>query len=137
MAEVNSMADLIRFCDGLLEAAEKNPEIRDGIEAERQVLAESLGEVKTLKASQDDLSARRQETTQKLKQAVARTKEAAMRFQAIVKAKLGPRSERLVQFEVAPLRKRPRKTVFVEVVKPPDGKEVGIQPEPVIVKPVA
>jgi hypothetical protein len=137
MAEINSLADVIRFGDGLLEAIERNPEIRDSTEAERKGLAEPLGEVKSLKASQDELTAKRQETTQKLKGAVARTKEAAMRVQAAAKAKLGPRSELLVHFDVAPLRKRARKTVFVEVVKPPDGKEVGTNPGTVTVKPVA
>ena len=137
MSEINSLADVIRFGDGLLEAIERNPDIRDSIEAERKGLAEPLGEVKALKAQQDELTAKRQDTTQKLKAAVVRTKDAAMRVQAVVKGKLGPRSELLVHFDVAPLRKRARKTVFVEVVKPPAGEEVGTKPGTVTVKPVA
>jgi hypothetical protein len=118
MPNINSLADFVRDNEGLLDAAERNPEIREAIEPERQGLAGGLGEVKSLKARQEELTALRQETTQQLGAAVARTRDAAMRFRAIVKAKLGPRSERLVHFNVAPLRKRPRKQVILEV-KPP------------------
>ena len=118
MPIVNSLADLIRHGDGLLEAGERSPEVREAIEPEWQTLSKSVGEVKTLKARQEELNGLRQEVTQKLREAVAQMKDAAIRYRAVVKAKFGPRSERLVQFNMAPLRKRPRKPVIVEVVKP-------------------
>lgn len=120
MPNINSLADFIRDNEGLLAAAERSPEIRDAIEPERLDVEQSLGVVKTLKARQEELGALRQETTQQLNAAVARTRDAAMRFRAIVKSKLGPRSERLVHFNVAPLRKRARKAG----VKPPEGTSV-------------
>ena len=115
MPNVNSIADFIRDNEGLLDAAERSPEIRDAVEPERQGLAVSLAETKLFKARQEELTALRQETTQQLNASVARTRDAAMRFRAAVKAKLGPRSERLVHFNVAPLRKRPRKPVIGEL----------------------
>ena len=87
-------------------------------------MQESLTEVKTLKVRQEELTAQRQETTQKLTAALERLQEAGMQLRALVRAKLGLRNERLVQFNVAPLRKRSRGRVIVveKVGKPVNGE---------------
>lgn len=136
MPSLNSHADIIRDWELLLDASERSPEIQQGIEVERQAMLQVLAEVRALKARQDELTALRQQTTQQLKEAVARGKDVAIRLRAVVKAKFGPRAERLVQFNMAPIRKRTRKRVIAE--KPPDGEapEVpGTQPSPPVVKP--
>jgi hypothetical protein len=124
-SSVTSQADVIRDGEGLLDAADRSPE-KEQIEAEYQNLESSLLNLRTLKARQEELSALRQETTQLLMAGMVRLKESAMRFRAAVRAKLGPRNERLVHFKVAPLRKRTRKPILV--VKPQDGEASGTLP---------
>lgn len=109
MPNPKSQADIMGDISGLLEAADRAPEIRALVEAEHQALALSYNKIRTLKARQEELSALRQEVTQLLGIALAEGKENAVIFRSVVRGKLGPRNERLVQFKVAPLRKRPRK----------------------------
>jgi hypothetical protein len=121
MSNAKSQNDVIRENEGLLEAADRSPDIQPVIQNERQTVQESLGEAKSLKARQEELTAQRQEITQKLTAAMVRLKEAGMQFRALVRAKLGLRNERLVHFKVAPLRKRSRGKGGV-VEKPVNGK---------------
>jgi chromosome segregation ATPase len=121
MAIASSQNDVIRLNEGLLEAVDRIPELQPEVQKERQAVEEPLTEVKTLKARQEDLTAQRQEVTQKLTAALGRLREAGMQLRALVRAKLGLRNERLVQFSVAPLRKRSRGRVVV-VEKPVNGK---------------
>ncbi len=122
MAKSNSYAGVIDDWLGLLEAVERNPEVQPSLDTERQSLASVLKEVQDLKARQEELKALRQEITQKLSETVGRGKEVAIRVRSVVRGKVGPKSERLVHFKVAPLRKRPRKPEVVFVTKPADGE---------------
>lgn len=126
MPSLNSYADIFRDWEMLLDASARSPEVQPGIEVERLVVEQVLSEVRALKARQDELTALRQQVTQQLKAAVVRGKEAAMQLRAVVKAKFGPRNERLVHFKVAPLRRRLRKRVDEE--KPPDGEVSAARP---------
>lgn len=127
MPNINSQANLIRHTEGLVDAAERSPEVKSQIEPEFQTLEASLLNLRTLKARQEELTALRQEVTQQLTAAMVNVKEAGIRFRAAVKAKLGPRNERLVHFKVAPLRKRTRKPILV--VKPKDGEASDSLPD--------
>ena len=121
MAIASSQNDVIRLSEGLLEAVNGIPELRVEVQKEFQEMEDSLTEVKSLKPQQEELTAKRQEVTQKLTAAMVRLREAGMQLRALVRAKLGLRNERLVQFKVAPLRKRSRGKVL-EVRKPVNGK---------------
>jgi len=132
MPSLNSHADVIRDWEMLLDAAERSPEVLEGIVVERDAMAQALTEVRSLKARQDELTALRQQVTQKLTEAVTKGKETAIRLRAVVKAKFGPKSERLVHFKVAPLRKRPRKPL---PEKPPEGELPGGQTSSAVTKP--
>ena len=134
MPSLNSHADIIRDWEMLLDAAERSPEVLEGIVVERDAMAQALGEVRTLKARQDELTALRQQVTQQLNDAVTRGKETAIRLRAVVKAKFGPKSERLVHFKVAPLRRRPRKPLVVEKLP---ARELPGTPSLPVVKPLA
>lgn len=116
MPNPKSQADIITDIRQLLEATERTPEVRALVEAEREALAQSMTLITSLKARQQELTALRQEVTQKLGAALTEGKERAMIFRSVVRGKLGIRNERLVHFKVAPLRKRPRKKVPVEKV---------------------
>ncbi len=128
MSSINSYADFVDASEGALEAHARSPEdLRAATETERLAVAENLAEVKALKARREELTASKQETTQQLKARVRQGKDALMDLRAVVKGKLGARSERLVHFNVAPLRKRPRKQPIE--VKPPDGEASGTKPD--------
>ena len=126
MPSLNSYADIVRDWQLLLDGAERSPEVQQGIEVERKAVEQALTEVKALKARQDELTALRQQVTQQLKEAVTRGKESAMQLRAILKAKFGPRNERLVQFKMAPLRRRTRKTA--DEKKPSNGEVPAAKP---------
>lgn len=123
MPNPKSQADIIGDIWGLLEAAERSPDIRASVETELQALSQSYTKIRTLKGRQEELSALRQEVTQQLQAALAEGKENAVIFRSLVRGKLGPRNERLVHYKVAPLRKRPRKQRVVEVVVPVEAAE--------------
>jgi len=116
MPNPKSQADIITDITGLLDAVERSPEIYALVETERLALSDSLKLITSLKARQEELTALRQEVTQKLGVALGEGKERAMIFRSVVRGKIGPRNERLVHFKVAPLRKRPRKRVPAEKV---------------------
>lgn len=126
MSSINSKADIIVSLRGLIDAGDRSPELQQGIATERQALEETTTEIETLKGRQEELTGLRQETTQLLNAAIARGKDAAIRYRAVVRAKIGPRNERLVQFGMVPIRRRPRKPPVV--VKPPDGETDGTEP---------
>jgi hypothetical protein len=80
--------------------------------------------VKEAKSRQDALQAQRQAVTQELEKLVAQGKETSIRLRGVARADLGPRSEQLVHFGVAPLRKRSARTVKAPVlptVAPPQS----------------
>ena len=131
----NSQPVLIRNTEALLEAADRTPEVQPAIEAERQAVVQAMAEVKTLKARQEELSAQKQEVTQKLKAAIERLEDVSMIFRAVVKGALGPRNERLVHFKMAPLRRRSRSKAAA-LVKLPDGEASGTKPDAVASPPV-
>ena len=128
MSRINSFADFVKDSEGALEAHARSPEdLRVETEKERLAVADNLGEVKSLKGRQEELTASRQEVTQQLKARVEEGKDALGSLRSVVKGKLGRRNERLVHFKVAPLRKRPRKQAIS--VKPPDGEASGTKPD--------
>jgi hypothetical protein len=124
MASINSHADIFLDWRGLIEATERNPEVRDITAAELQSLKLILSEAEGYRAEQEELTALRQEMTQRLKDAEVRGKDLAIRIRSLVRGKVGPRSERLVHFNVAPIRPRKR----IAPVKPPDEGTSGTRP---------
>ncbi len=118
MPTPKSQADIIADIQGLIEAAERTPEIRAFIEAELLPLSQSLVLIKSLKARQEELTAQRQEVTQQLGVALTEARERSIVFRSVVRGKVGPWSERLVHFKMTPLRKRPRKKKAAEKALP-------------------
>jgi hypothetical protein len=108
MPNNSSYADLVRDLDRLLEAFKDNAEILAPAEQQRAALQVSLDRMKDLKARQDSCAAKRQEATQELAHLMLEAREDARRLRGMVKGLLGTKNERLVQFQVAPLRSRPR-----------------------------
>jgi hypothetical protein len=128
MPSARAQESIIRDIEELVDADERNPETKQELAKEREVLDSSLLEIKPLKARQQELTALRQETTQQLNSAFLRGRDAAISYRSAVRAKVGPRNERLVHYKIAPLRKRSRKPKVVFVTKEPDGEVSGTKP---------
>ncbi len=131
----NSQPVLIRNTEAALEAAARTPEVQPEVERLRLAVEQELGEVKSLKARQEELTGQKQEVTQKLKAAIERLEDVSMIFRAVVKGALGPRNERLVHFKMAPLRRRSRSKAAA-LVKLPDGKASDTKPDTSVFPPV-
>jgi uncharacterized protein YPO0396 len=118
MPQITSFADLIRDWEKLLSACQENSAALASVEPQRLTLNILLARGRELKDRQDALTAQKQQTTQELEALKEEGREAARRLRGAVKSLLGTRSELLVRFNMAPLRKRgPRKTF----VKPPEA----------------
>lgn len=131
-----SYADVIKDAEALLIAVHENAAILPDAERSRVAFEENLGKIKEMKARQQSLTAARQEATQELGKLLKLNTDLSIRLRGAVKANLGPTSERLVQFGIAPLRKRPRKSKTT----PPPGEtpEPGTPtPPPPVTKPAA
>ncbi len=127
MPKANSQADVMTDWAELLDALKSRPDLQPVLDAESQALAQSLAEVQGLKARQNETTALRQEATQKLNDAVAKGKDTATAIRSVLRGKIGPKSELLVHFKIAPLRKRPRKPGQT-TVKKPGGGAPGLAP---------
>ena len=108
MPDINSFADLVLDQEKLLRAFEDNAEVLVPAGPQRDAVASNLSQLHATKGRQDSFTAQRQEATQELNALMHHTREDARRLRALVKGLLGTRSERLVQFQVAPNRTRVR-----------------------------
>ena len=108
MPNINSFADLVLDQEKLLRAFEDNAEALAAAEPQRDAVASNLASLHAVKGRQDSFAAQRQQTTQELGVLMHQTREDARRLRAVVRGILGAYNERLVQFQVAPLRGRTR-----------------------------
>ncbi len=123
MPSNNSYPKLINDWEELLEAANRETELQPATEQERQALVQSLAEVQELRQRQLEMKASRQEATRQLREAVKKGKDHAIQLRSVLKGKIGPRSERLTRFKMAPLR--PRRKKPGEEEEKPNGETPG------------
>ena len=120
MATNNSFADVMLEWKKILAACSDNASALTAAEPQRLVVEKMLKDVEELKALQDSHQAAKQAIRQQLDQLVHDGREAARRLKGAVKANLGTGNERLIQFNIQPIRKRgPRKAKRLPVPKPP------------------
>jgi len=94
----------------LLSAMADNASELPDVTAERSALEKELAAAEEAKQRQDAHTGEKQLATQEMSSALVRAKDAAAQLRNAAKFKLGAKSEKLVSFQVAPLRKRgPRK----------------------------
>lgn len=121
MGRLNSLADVLEDWEELLEAVRRSPDLLPDVEEDVEILAGLLTRARQHKARQNEMTALRQEVTQKLNAELAQGKVTAIGMRAVVRGKIGPRSELLVQFGIAPLRKR--RPVKSRPPEEPQGEE--------------
>src|SRR5262245_32088551 len=121
MPIINTQSDTIVDAEELLAAVAVNLSQRPDIEEHRAPLELVLGRIKSLRTVQKTLAADRQKVTQELKGAYREARDLTIQLRGAIRAKIGVRSEKLVEFKVPPLRPRPRRKPAgpVEEVKKP------------------
>jgi len=133
MPDITAYADLFRDWEGVSGACSQNATLLPKSEALRPELDAILAQAKDLKIQQENLAGNRQAMTQRLVALVNTGREIARKLRNQIKVELGSKSEHLVQFGVAPLRKKVRKAAAVKKPAP----EVTVPPAPPATKPAA
>lgn len=110
MPTKSSLADTLLEADQALASMVINAHLLPSAEKFRVPLETAVTELKELSTRQQTLIADKQKVTQDLKAAARRVKDLLIHLKAAVRSDIGPRSEKLVEFKVAPLRPRTRKT---------------------------
>jgi hypothetical protein len=113
----STLNDTVMDLEQLATALEKNADLVPGTERFRGSLETALTRIRTLIGTQKTLIADKQKVTQDLRTAVREGRNLAIDVRAIAKGEVGSRSEKLVEFGVAPLRPRTRKR------RPPQGPD--------------
>jgi hypothetical protein len=123
MASINGYGQLMADWRSLLSAWQRYAELMAGATEDQDLLAQALKQAETLKGVQDRLRGERQVVTQQINAIMAQGKEAAVRIRALARSKIGPKSEALVQFRVAPIRPRKGRRQAPPVEVPPPATE--------------
>ncbi|HSK81222.1 MAG TPA: hypothetical protein VLQ45_32510 [Thermoanaerobaculia bacterium] len=101
-------------------------ELTPDVERHRTALDQHLTEMKKVRDQQNLHIANKQAASQQLARMLTDGRELATRLRRVAGANLGLKNEKLVQFGIAPIRKRSRKPV---VLPPPqEGEGAGSGP---------
>lgn len=131
MATAQSFADKIRSWEKALAGYGNNAEALASADPQRQALEQILAKARELKNQQESFIAAKQQLTKEINELMEDGEEAARRLRAAAKANLGTKNERLVQFDVTPIRPRTRKP------KEEAPEEPTVQSKASTVKPAA
>ena len=104
-----SYPDVTTDAEQILTSTAANPDLQPIAEKHRPQIEETLKEIKTLKTLQKTLTADKQKVTQDLQTALKRLKELIIFLRAAIRGGIGPRTEKLVEYGIAPLRKPGRR----------------------------
>jgi hypothetical protein len=117
-----SYADFVTDWEQLLTAIAGDPVLANL--KSKPLLEQALADVKATNARQTFHKAERQQATKDLDAGLLKGKDLASHVRVEIRAELGLRAEKLVQFRVQPLRDKPRrkkKTPTGEPTTPPTG----------------
>jgi hypothetical protein len=101
-----SYSDVTTDAEQMLTSTAANPVLEPIVQKHRPEIEESLEEIKTLKSLQKALTADKQKATQDLQAALKRLQERLIFLRAAIRGDIGPRTEKLVEYGITPLRKR-------------------------------
>jgi phage terminase Nu1 subunit (DNA packaging protein) len=110
-----SFADTVFDLEQLHTSVSTHPTlVPSAAERYRSALEELLTQLKTLSSTQKTLRADKQKVTQDLKETLRQGRRLATDVRTVIRGEVGIRSEKLVEFGIAPLRPRPRRKVETE-----------------------
>ena len=118
MPGANSFAGIVSGAQRLLAAVAQNADQLQAAEAHRAELEAALNQFKKLAGRRDNLKAEKQVLSRQMRAAGERVNDATIDLKALIKATMGSRSEKLIEFLMAPRRKvlrtdrDPRKAVL-------------------------
>jgi hypothetical protein len=104
-----AFSDVTTDAEQALTSIAANPDLQPIAEKHRPPIEETLKTIKTLKTLQKTLTADKQTVTQDLQAALKRLKEQLIFLRAAIRGDMGPRTEKLVEYGITPLRKPGRK----------------------------
>ena len=107
-------ADTLLDLEQLRESINKHLTLVPGVERFLAPLDAALTTIRALNTTRNTLIADKQKVTQDLKAAVVAVRSLVIDARAIIRGEVGARSEKLVEFGVAPLRRHSRKPKPVE-----------------------
>lgn len=122
----NSHASVVTDFEELLTNVANAKDLPD-LTVYRAPLEQLLVEIKARGALRKVRIGVKQQETQEFQELMSRSKEAASRLRSALKAHLGPKNERLLEFGIPPVRKRSRPVVVEEGPKP-EGPAPATQP---------
>lgn len=131
MPDNTSQADVFLDWEGLVRAAEELEELVPSAAQYLPAMKAIFSEVKVLKVRQKSYEGSRRLATQELGDLLARGREQAMRLRGAIKSDLGPRSELLGRFGIAPLRRRIRRPPGEEPTPTEQTSAASQEAEPV------
>lgn len=108
MPSISVHGKVFRNWESIIGAANETLSKFPGAEPLRDELVAILEQARALKVQQENLTSLRMDTTQRLNVLVEEGWDKARRLQSFARSQLGPKSEQLPQFGVAPNRKRSR-----------------------------
>jgi hypothetical protein len=112
-----SLADFVTDWETLLKNVSDAAAELPNMDVYKGVLEQLLANAKDGIALSHARRGLKQQETKNLQELIAKGRDAALQLRSAVKAHFGPRSERLLQFGMTPLRKR--KKAAVQAVKKP------------------
>jgi hypothetical protein len=129
--KIRTLDDNVADLRGLSARTAENASDLPDITAERNTLDKSLEGFDDARKRQQIHEAERQKATQDMRTALGRGKEAARQIRLAVKVGLGARNEKLVLFNVAPLRTNAgRKSAVLQPLDEPGGTTGGTTAAP-------
>jgi hypothetical protein len=108
MSESNSYAEIVTGWERELTAAERNSADLPQAQIPREKLQSVLTEIRGIAAEQAALTASKQEATKRIYTLLAQGRKISTLLRTIVREHYGNRSEKLAEFNLQPLRGRPR-----------------------------
>ena len=102
-------SDVTTVAEQALTSIAANPDLQPIAEKHRPPIEETLKAIKNLKTLQKTLTADKQKVTQDLQASLKHLKELLIFLRAAIRGEVGPRTEKLVEYGITPLRKSGRK----------------------------
>jgi hypothetical protein len=124
----SAYADVMQEWEALLAAAQHHGAGSSDFQPYLEAFRQHVEKVKNLKAEQVSANAIRQQRTQQITAEIGEGYALAMRLRGVVRARIGPYSELLVNFGMKPIRPRSRRA-SADAGEPPAGLTAPAPPE--------